>query len=114
MRKVVNFGCCYHAVEISGTTFALEELVKMFSDPMKYYSSYRHHFNWFYCLKNLQIFFRKVALTAILFFHVVVMLSLISIFKIDCYTEYEYFPQLLNMYKVILYKICLLSSEVSI
>ena len=59
----------------------------MFSDPMKLFFSYSHHFNWFYCLKNLQIFFRKVALTAILFFHVVVVLSLISIFKNDCYTE---------------------------
>ena len=86
----------------------------MFSDPMKLFFSYSHHFNCFYCLKNLQIFFRKVALTAILFFHVVVVLSLISIFKNDCYTEYEYFPHLLNVYKVILYKICLLSSEVSI
>ena len=59
----------------------------MFSDPMKLLLSYSHRFNWFYCLKNLQIFFRKVALIAILFFHVVVVLSLISIFKIDCYTE---------------------------
>ena len=73
----------------------------MFSDPMKLFFSYSHHFNWFYCLKILQIFFRKVALNAILFFHVVVVLSLISIYKNDCY-------------KVILYKICLLSSEVSI
>ena len=86
----------------------------MFSDPMKRFVSYSHHFNWFYCLKNLQIIFRKVALTAILFFHVVVVLSLISIFKNDCYTKYEYFPHLLNVYKVILYKIYLLSSEVSI
>ena len=86
----------------------------MFSDPMKLVFSYSHHLNWFYCLKNLQIFFRKVALTAILCFHVVVVLSLISIFKNDCYTEYEYFPLLLNVYKVILYKICLLSSEESI
>ena len=86
----------------------------MFSDPMKLFFSNSHHFNCFYCLKNLQIFFRKVALTAILFFHVVVVLSLISIFKNDCYTEYEYFPHFLNVYKVILYKICLLSSEVSI
>ena len=59
----------------------------MFSDPMKLCFSYSHHFYRFYCLKNLQIFFRKVALTAILFFHVVVVLSLISIFKNDCYTE---------------------------
>ena len=67
MRKVVNFGCCYHAVEnidfrnseFCGTTFALEELVEMFSDPMKLLFSYSHHFNWFYCLKNLQIFFSK-------------------------------------------------------
>ena len=94
MRKVVNFGCCYHAVEIvdfrnspSGTTFVLEELVEIFSDPMKLFCSYSHHFNWFCCLKKLQIFFRKVALTAILFVHVVVVLSLISIFKNDCYTE---------------------------
>ena len=86
----------------------------MFSDPMELLFSYSHHINWFYCLKNLQIFFRKVALTAILFFHVIVVLSLISIFKNDCYTEYAYFPQLLNVYQVILYKICLLSSEVSI
>ena len=86
----------------------------MFSDPIKLFFSHSHHVNWSYCLKNLQIFFRKVALTAILFFHVVVVLSLISIFKNDCYTELEYFPHLLNMYKVILYKICLLSSEVSI
>ena len=86
----------------------------MFSDPMKLFFSYSHNCNWFYCLKNLQIFFRKVALTAILFFHVVVVLSLISIFKNDCYTEYEYFPHLLNVYQVILYKICLLSSEVNI
>ena len=86
----------------------------MFSDPMKLYFSYSHHFNWVYCFKNLQIIFRKVALTAILFFHVVVVLSLISIFKNDCYTEYEYFPHLLNVYKVILYKSYLLSSEVSI
>ena len=48
------------------------------------------------------------------FFDIVVVLSLISIFKNDCYTEYEYFPHPLNVYKVILYKICLLSSEVSI
>ena len=60
--------------------------MEIFSDPMKLLFSYRHQFNWFYGLKNLQIFFRKVALTAILFFHVVV-LSLISIFKNDCYTE---------------------------
>ena len=88
----------------------------MFSDPMKLFFSYSHHFNWFYCLNNLQIFVRKVALTAIIFVHVVVVLSFISIsiFKIDCYTECEYFPHLLNVYKVILYKICLLSSEVSI
>ena len=86
----------------------------MVSDPMKFFFSYSHHINWFHCLKNLQKFFRKVALTAILFFHVVVVLSLISIFKNDCYTDYEYFPPLLNAYKVILYKICLLSSEVSI
>ena len=92
----------------------IEELVEIFSDPMKLFFSYSHHFNWFYCLKNLQIIFRKVALTAILFFHVVVVLSLISIFKNDCYTEYEYFPHLLNVYKIILYKICLSSSEVSI
>ena len=69
----------------------------MFSDPMKLFFSYSHHFNWFYCLKNLQIFFRKVALTTILFCHVVVVSSLISIFKNDCYTEYEYFPHLLNV-----------------
>ena len=81
----------------------------MSSDLMKLFFSYSHHFNWF-----LQIFFRKVALTAILFFHVVVVLSIISIFKNDCYTEYEYFPYLLNVYQVILYKICLLSSEVNI
>ena len=86
----------------------------MFSDPMKLFFSYSHHFILFYCLKNLPISFRKVALTAILYFHVVVVLSLISIFKNDCYTAYEYFPHLLNVYKVILYKICLLSSEVSI
>ena len=49
--------------------------MEMFSDPMKLFFSYSHHFNWIYCLKNLQIFFRKVALTAILFFHVVVVLS---------------------------------------
>ena len=85
--------------------------MEIFSGPMKLFFSYSHHFN---CLKNLQIFFRNVALTAILFFHVVVVLSLISIFKNDCYTELEYFPHLLNVYKVILYKICLLSSEVSI
>ena len=88
--------------------------MEIFFDQMKLFFSYSHHFNWCYCLKNLQIFFRKVALTAILFFHVVVVLSLISIFKNDCYTEYEYFPHVLNLYKVILYKICLLSSEVSI
>ena len=88
--------------------------MEIFSDPMKLLFSYSHHLNWFYCLKNLQIFFRKVALTAILFFHVVIVLSLISIFKNDCYTEYKYFPHHLNVYKVILYKICLLSSEVSI
>ena len=88
--------------------------MEIFSHPMKLFCSYSHHFNSFYCLKNLQIFFRKVALTAILFFHVVVVLSLISMFKNDCYTEYEYFPHLLNVYKVYLYKICLLSSEVSI
>ena len=64
------------------------------------FNSHSPHFNWFYCLKNLKIFFRKVALTTILFFHVVVVLSLISIFKNDCYTEYEYFPHLLNVYKV--------------
>ena len=58
---------------VYGTTFALEELVEKFSDPMKLFFSYSHHFNWFYCLKNLQILFRKVALTAILFFHVVVI-----------------------------------------
>ena len=58
----------------------------MFSDPMKLFFSYSQHFNWFYCLKNLHIFFRKVALPAILFFHVVVVLSLLSIFKSDCYT----------------------------
>ena len=57
----------------------------MFSDPMKLFFSYSDHFNWFYCLKKLQIFFRKVALTA--FFHVVVVLSLISIFKNNCYAE---------------------------
>ena len=74
--------------------------MEIFSDPMKLLFSYSHHFNWFYCLKKVQIFFRKVALTAILFVHVVVVLSLISIFKNDCYTEYEYFPQLLNVYKV--------------
>ena len=91
----------------------MEKLVEIFPDLMKLFFSYSHHLNWLYCLKNLQIFFRKVALTAILFFHVVV-LSLILIFKNDCYTEYEYFPHLLNVYKVILYKICLLSSEVSI
>ena len=78
--------------------------MEIFSDPMKLFCSYSHHFIWFYCLKDLQIFFRKVALTAILFFHVVVVLSLISIFKNDCYTEYEYFPHLLNVYQVILYK----------
>ena len=89
-------------------------LVEIFSDPMKLFFCYSHHINWFYRLNNLQIFFRKVGLTAILFFHVVVVLSLISIFKNDCYTEYEYFPHLLNVYKVILYKVCLLSSEVSI
>ena len=83
----------------------------MLSDPMKLFFSYSHHFNCIFCLKNLQIFFRKVALTAILFFHVVVVLSLMSIFKNDCYTEYEYFP---HVYKVILYKIGLLSNEVSI
>ena len=88
--------------------------MEIFFDPMKLLFSYSHHFNWFYCWKNLQIFFRKVALTAILFFHVVVVLSLISIFKNDCYTEYVYFPHLLNVYMVILYKICLLSSEASI
>ena len=59
--------------------------MEMFSDPMKLFFIYSHHFNRFYCLKNLQIFFRKVALTTILFFHVVVVLSLISIFKNDCY-----------------------------
>ena len=59
----------------------------MFSDPIMLFFSCSHHFNWFYCLKKLQIFFRKVALTAILFFHVVVVLSLISIFKNNCYTE---------------------------
>ena len=59
----------------------------MFSDLMKLFFSYSHHFNWFYCLKKLQICFRKVALAAILFFHVVVVLSLMSIFKNDCYTE---------------------------
>ena len=59
----------------------------MFSDPMKLSFSYSHHFNWFNCLKKLQIFIRKVALTGILCFHVVVVLSLISIFKNDCYTE---------------------------
>ena len=74
-----------------GTIFALEELVEMFSDPMKLFFSYSHHFNWFYCLKNLQIFFRKVALTAILFFHVVVVLSLISTFTNDCYIRIRVF-----------------------
>ena len=59
----------------------------MFSDLMKLFFSNTHYFNWFYCFKNLQIFFRKDALTAILFFYVIVVLSLISIFKIDCYTE---------------------------
>ena len=60
--------------------------MEIFADPMKLFFSYSHHLNWFYYLKKLQIFFGKVALTAILFFHVVV-LSLISIFKNDCYTE---------------------------
>ena len=75
----------------------------MFSDPMKLSFSYSHHFNWFYCMKKLQIFFRKVTLTAILFFHIVVVLSLISVFSIS-----------FKCVMVILYKICLLSSEVSI
>ena len=61
--------------------------MEVFSDPMKLFFSYSHHFNCFNCLKKLQIFFRKVALTAILSFYVVVVLSLISIFKNDCYTE---------------------------
>ena len=62
--------------------------MEMFSYPMKLIYSYSLHFNWFYCLKKLKMFFRKVALTAILFFHVVVVLSLISRFKEDdCYTE---------------------------
>ena len=43
--------------EFCGTTFALKELAEMFSDPMKLFFSYSHHFNWSYCLKNLQIFF---------------------------------------------------------
>ena len=63
----------------------------MFSDPLKLFFSYSHHFNWFYCLKNLQIFFRKVALTAILSFHVVVVLSLTSIFRNNCYSEIRLF-----------------------
>ena len=61
--------------------------MKIFSDPTKLFCSYSHHFDWFYCLKKLQVFFRKVALAAILFFYVVVVLSLLSIFKNDSYTE---------------------------
>ena len=57
--------------------------MEMFSDPMKLFFSYSHHFILFHCLKNLPISFRKVALIAILHFHVVVVLSLISIFKND-------------------------------
>ena len=65
--------------------------MEMFSGPIKLSFSYSHHFYWFYCLKKLHIFFRKVVLPAILFFHVVVVLSLISTFKNDCYQRIRVF-----------------------